>query len=136
MMASAQIQEFQLKSEIESLIQVEQIIEDLRLNYNIPEELYGNILVAITEASNNAIRHGNKLDSNKTVSLAFENSDLEFKFTITDQGQGFDPDTIPDPTLEENLTKPDGRGLFIIKNLSDSVDFEEDGRKIIISFSR
>ena len=136
MMASAQIQEFQLKSELESLIQVEQIVEDLRLNYSIPEELYGNILVAVTEATNNAIKHGNKLDSSKNVFLAFENSELEFQFTIKDEGLGFNPDTIPDPTLEENITKPDGRGIFIIKNLSDNLEFNDEGREIRMTFKR
>lgn len=136
MMASAQIQEFQLKSELESLIQVEQIVEDLRLNYSIPEELYGNILVAVTEATNNAIKHGNKLDSSKNVFLAFENSELEFQFTIKDEGLGFNPDTIPDPTLEENITKPDGRGIFIIRNLSDNLEFNDEGREIRMTFKR
>ncbi len=135
-MASAQIQEFQLKSELESLIQVEQIVEDLRLNYSIPEELYGNILVAITEATNNAIKHGNKFDPSKKVFLAFENSELEFQFTIKDEGVGFDPESIPDPTLEENITKPDGRGIFIIKNLSDNIEFNDEGREIRMTFKR
>lgn len=136
MMASAQMQQFRLKSELDSLIKVEQIVEDLRNNYNIPEELYGNILVAITEATNNAIKHGNKLDPNKHAYMSFENSDLEFKFIIKDEGKGFDPNSIPDPTLEENITKPDGRGIFIIKNLADKVEFENNGSEIRISFNR
>ena len=136
MMASAQIQTYQLESEIDSLARVEQIIEELKSFYKIPEDIYGNILVSITEAVNNAIRHGNKLDPEKSVDFSFESSDKEFVFKIQDRGTGFDPDSIPDPTLPENIDKPDGRGIFIMKNLSDEVKFEDEGRRIEITFYR
>lgn len=134
MMASAQIQKYRLESEIGSLAKVEQIIEELKDLYKIPEDIYGNILVSITEAVNNAIRHGNKLDPKKEVDFSFESNEKEFIFKIIDQGTGFDPDSIPDPTLPENIDKPDGRGIFIMKNLSDEVKFEDDGRRIEITF--
>jgi len=135
-MSSAQIQKYQLVSEIDSLAKVETIIDELKEQFQIPEDIYGNILVAITEAVNNAIRHGNKLDPEKKVDFSFEFTDKDYVFKIQDKGPGFDPNSIPDPTLPENLDKPDGRGIFIMKNLSDEVNFEDDGRRVEISFNR
>ena len=136
MMASAQIQTYLLESDISSLAKVEQIIEELKSFYKIPEDIYGNILVSITEAVNNAIRHGNKLDPDKKVDFSFESTEKEITFKIQDKGVGFDPDSIPDPTLPENIAKPDGRGIFIMKNLSDEVKFEDEGRRVEITFYR
>ena len=135
-MSSAQIQTYQLESEIDSLAKVETIIDELKEQFQIPDDIYGNILVAITEGVNNAIRHGNKLDPEKKVDFSFEYTEKEYLFKIQDKGSGFNPDSIPDPTLPENLDKPDGRGIFIMKNLSDEVSFEDEGRRVEISFYR
>lgn len=135
-MSSAEIQKYQLESEIDSLAKVETIVDELKEQFQIPDDIYGNILVAITEAVNNAIRHGNKLDPEKKVDFSFEYNQREYLFKVQDKGIGFDPDSIPDPTLPENLDKPDGRGIFIMKNLSDEVSFEDKGRRVEISFRR
>ena len=135
-MASASIHKHQLPSEIDTLAKVEQIIENLKEEYSISEEIYANILVSLSEAVNNAIKHGNKLDPNKLVSFVFDPSETEFNFTVVDQGGGFDYMNIPDPTHPDNLEKPDGRGIFIMKNLSDKVEFNESGSEVKISFNR
>jgi serine/threonine-protein kinase RsbW len=135
-MSSAQIQKYQLESEIDSLAKVETIVDELKEQFQIPDDIYGNILVAITEAVNNAIRHGNKLDPSKKVDFSFEYTEKEYLFKIQDKGTGFDPESIPDPTLPENLDKPDGRGIFIMKNLSDELSFEDEGRRVEVSFRR
>ena len=135
-MSSAQIFTHQLPSKIESLGSVEQIIEDIKNIHGIPEELYGNILVAVTEAVNNGIRHGNNLDESLLLELAFEFSDSEFSFVIQDQGTGFDFQNVPDPTHPDNIEKPDGRGIFIMETLSDEVKFTENGSTVSIKFFR
>ncbi|MEQ8625023.1 MAG: ATP-binding protein [Vicingaceae bacterium] len=136
MMASTSIHKHQLPSEIDTLAKVEQIVESLKEEYNISEEIYGNILVSLSEAVNNAIKHGNKLDSKKLVSFEFDPTETEFTFKIVDQGGGFNYDDIPDPTHPDNLEKPDGRGIFIMRNLSDKVEFNESGSEVKISFNR
>ena len=136
MMASASIHKHQLPSEIETLAKVEQIIEELKEAYQIPEEIYGNILVSLSEAVNNAIKHGNKLDPSKTIDFSFDYSDSEFKFTVTDKGDGFDFENVPDPTHPDNLEKPDGRGIFIMTNLADKIEFEDDGKEVTLTFNR
>lgn len=136
MMASAQIQTHHLPSSIDSLALVEQLIEDFRNLYHIPEDLYGNILVSVTEAINNAIRHGNKEKPDQTISFSFESSEDEYRFIIEDKGPGFDFENVPDPTHPDNIEKPDGRGIFIMKSLADEVAFEEGGSKVIVRFKR
>lgn len=119
----------------DSLHIVENLIDNVCAKMHLDEDYYGNILIAVTEAVNNAINHGNKQDPSKTVSLQFtENDDHSIKFKITDQGAGFDYENIPDPTNPENLEKLNGRGVFLMKQLSDEVTFEDSGRVVELSF--
>ena len=130
MMSSAQIQTHQLPSSLESLTIVEQIIEDIKNLYGVPEEMYGNILVSVSEAINNAIRHGNAANLSIPISFSFESTDDEYRFIIQDQGPGFDFEN-PD-----NIEKPDGRGIFIMRSLADEVKFLEGGSRVEIVFHR
>ncbi len=114
---------------------VEKLIDDVCEEFKVHEDNYGNILIALTEAVNNAIHHGNKLDPNKktTVSCGVETESV-LKFVIEDEGPGFDFDNLPDPTDPENIEKPNGRGIFLMKNLADEINFEKDGRVVELSF--
>ena len=136
MMASTSIQNHRLPSELETLAKVEQIIEELKEKHGISEEIYGNILVSLSEAVNNAIKHGNKLDASKSISFSFEASDSRYTFTIVDEGEGFDYENIPDPTHPDNIEKADGRGIFIMKSLADEVEFIDNGKELKIHFNR
>ncbi|HIP36784.1 MAG TPA: ATP-binding protein [Crocinitomix sp.] len=122
--------DIQKTSEVEKLI--DKVCEDLHIN----EEIYGNILIAVTEAVNNAILHGNKEQINKkvTITVTQENNQTHIVFTVEDEGEGFDFTKLPDPTAIENLEKPDGRGIFLMKNLSDKVEFFNNGSKVSITF--
>ena len=129
------IQHIELSSKLESLSQIENFIDDVCEQYKFGEGHYGNILIALTEAVNNAITHGNKLDPNKRVNLNMETTTNDVEFTIKDEGEGFDVDSVPDPTLPENIEKLSGRGIFLMRTLADSVDFEENGTTIKLRFS-
>jgi serine/threonine-protein kinase RsbW len=113
---------------------VESFIDNSRDKYQISDDLYGNILIAITEAVNNAIQHGNGNDKEKIVKLSCATSPSEISFVVEDQGVGFDYETLPDPTSSENLLKPDGRGIFLMKHLSDVLRFDNDGTKVEMVF--
>ncbi|MFT5818792.1 MAG: serine/threonine-protein kinase RsbW [Crocinitomix sp.] len=115
-------------SEVELLIDT--VCEDLKLN----EDHYGNILIAVTEAVNNAIVHGNHNDEDKKVKVEVAKADEKVTFIVADEGKGFDFDNLPDPTAPENIEKPDGRGIFLMKNLSDEVNFDLNGSKVSITF--
>ena len=97
---------------------------------------YHDVLVAVTEAVNNAIVHGNSNDPSKPVLIDIQCSEGEIIAVIRDSGRGFDPDSIPDPRLPENLLREGGRGVFLIRHLADSVEFSRsnDGNAVFIKF--
>jgi serine/threonine-protein kinase RsbW len=121
-------------SEPHSINIIEKVIDELKNEYDIHEDSYGNILVAVTEAVNNAIVHGNGSDPGKKVQVTYEVEGDRIMFTVTDQGPGFDYYNLPDPTAPENLEKPTGRGVFLMKHLADQVIFSDNGRMVELYF--
>ena len=113
---------------------IESFIDNAKERFHLDEDLYGNIMIAVTEAVNNAIKHGNASDKSKNVSLSLSLDESLLKFTIKDEGSGFNYENLPDPTAPENLEKLGGRGIFLMKHLSDEVDFKENGRIVELSF--
>lgn len=126
--------ELQIPSIPSNLTQVEALIDELRDELSIGEEVYGNILIAITEAVNNAITHGNDCDEQKLVTLSVSEEEGRLKFVIQDEGEGFDFNHLPDPTAPENIEKPSGRGVFLIKNLADLMVFSNEGSRLEVFF--
>ena len=124
-----------LATETNSIRKVEHYVDDLCAKLNVNTDHYGNILIALTEAVNNAMNHGNKMDPMKKVKLTCESSDTCIDFKIEDEGDGFDYDSLPDPTEPENIDKPNGRGVFLMKHLADEVSFHNDGRIIELRFN-
>lgn len=124
-----------LQSDPKSLLSLESWINSLCETYSISAELYGNILIALSEAVNNAITHGNKNVVDKETLVVACIADNLLVFTVTDQGDGFNFLNIPDPTLPENLEKPQGRGVFLMNHLSDGVVYQEPGNSVEISFN-
>ncbi|MDZ7647858.1 MAG: ATP-binding protein [Cytophagales bacterium] len=113
---------------------IESFIDNAKDKYHLNDDIYGNIMIAVTEAVNNAIKHGNKGDSGKNVSLALSLQEGMIKFRVEDEGIGFDFRDLPDPTAPENLEKPGGRGIFLMKHLADEVDFSQLGKVVELSF--
>lgn len=124
------------KSTPENLIQVEEFIERTCANYDVGPDVFGNILVAVTEAVNNAIYHGNNSSEDKSVNLThtFDESLKKLSFTVSDEGSGFDYNNLPDPTSPENITMLGGRGVFLIKQLADWVIFNDSGNSVELQF--
>jgi len=118
----------------ENIRMIESFIDNCKEKFQLNEDIYGNIMIAVTEAVNNAIRHGNKNDSTKNVSLALTLEENLIKFKIEDEGRGFDYNNLPDPTAPENIEKPGGRGIFLMKHLSDEVEFKDGGRVVELCF--
>ena len=118
----------------ENVSVVESFIENVGEKIKIEETIYGNVLVSVTEAVNNAIVHGNKEDKNKKVRLALKQNKKSVRFIVEDEGMGFDHNTLPDPTNPKNLEKVKGRGIFLIKSLSDKTTFKQGGRVVEMLF--
>ena len=133
-MVLAQNQKIRISSKPENIILVERMIEDVCDIFNISEDFYGNILVALTEAVTNAIYHGNQANPNKNIDISFKSTSNLVSFIVKDEGTGFDYSHIPDPTNPENIEKPNGRGVFLMRNLADNVSFEDKGSKVILDF--
>lgn len=124
----------QVPSIIENIRIIESFIDNAKEKFHLDDDIYGNIMIAVTEAVNNAIKHGNAGDRSKSVFLSLNLKDSLIKFVIKDEGRGFDYQNLPDPTEPENLQKIGGRGIFLMKHLSDQVEFKEEGRVVELSF--
>lgn len=125
-----------VSSKPENIALVEKFIDEMRSEINIGDDVYGNILISITEAANNAIIHGNKCDEKKNVTLEYGLDDRgkNLTFIVKDQGPGFDYNNLPDPTEPENLEKTHGRGVFLMMQLADMVVFSDNGATIEMQF--
>lgn len=130
------IYEVNLPSTPASIIEVENLIEKACAELHLSEELFGNILISVTEGVNNAILHGNKSQPVLSVHMEILNNEDWICFRIQDQGEGFNPDLIPDPTAPENLLKESGRGVFLMRSLADEVTFENNATVVNIYFRR
>lgn len=120
----------------ESLINTEKALTLLLSNIGFDEEHYGNVLVAVSEAVTNAIEHGNAFDDKKGVKISYSLSDNAMSIKIDDDGAGFDFNNIPNPTALENIENERGRGVYLIRNLSDHAEFHNNGSTVILSFNR
>ncbi len=124
----------QVPSITENIRMIESFIDNAKERYQLDDDIYGNIMIAVTEAVNNAIKHGNEGNKTKNVFLSLSLHENLIQFIVKDEGSGFDYQNLPDPTAPENLEKPGGRGIFLMKHLSDEVNFKENGRIVELSF--
>ena len=117
-----------------SITAAEKKLKSILDNLNLPGSQEHNLLVAASEAMNNAVVHGNKSRPGTKVFLDVDYSGRNITLEVQDEGGGFNPVDVPDPLLPENLLKPSGRGIHIMKSLMDSVnfDFTPKGTKIIM----
>jgi serine/threonine-protein kinase RsbW len=121
-------------SEISNLRIVEKAIDEVSAEIGVKEDFYGKILVSTIEAVNNAIVHGNKADIKKFVKIEFLYRKKELYISVEDEGPGFKPKEIPDPTRPENIENLSGRGVFLMSKLADSIKFNEKGNKVTMAF--
>ncbi len=109
---------------------MEDFVRALVQRLNIDENLYPNILISLTEAVNNAMIHGNKLDERKAVMVTCHEKEHQIQLIISDEGLGFDPFKVPDPTCADRVETEGGRGVFLMKSLSDEIHFVDQGRTV------
>jgi len=124
----------QIPSLTENLRIVESFIDNVKERFKLNDDIYGNIMISVTESVNNAIHHGNTQDKSKNVSITLNLDENQIKFSIRDEGEGFDFNDLPDPTSPENVDKEGGRGIFLMKNLADEVHFINEGREVELVF--
>ncbi len=126
-MSSANSFEETIPSDTTEGLRVQGRILDLIAENGFSERDVFGIRLSLEEAIVNAIKHGNKYDTSKVVRIAWKIHDGELFVEIEDQGAGFDPADVPDPTAPENLDRPSGRGLMLMRNFMDGVMYSERG---------
>ena len=123
-----------LSSCVTNVVQVETYAERLRQHFSISMEKYPDILISLTEAVNNAIVHGNNEDLKKQVLIQTQKTGKGITIMVSDEGPGFNPQSLPDPTCIENICECGGRGVFLMKELCDQVSFDNNGSTVKLSF--
>ncbi len=123
-----------LLSHPENVSKVECFVHNVAERYKLSPDIHGNLLVSLTEAVTNAILHGNQCDCNKTVSISMHRQKDAIAVRVSDEGLGFDPMAVPDPTGLELLEKCGGRGLFLMRHLSDECRFMRNGSTVELRF--
>ncbi len=131
-MSSYEIKITSCPSEVSKL---EHYVKVVTERFNIDQTKYPDILISLTEAVNNAIIHGNCRDKSKCVDIISRNIGEKVVFTISDQGQGFDPATVKNPLTEEHLHLEGGRGVMIMRTLCDKVQYKNNGSTVEIAFN-
>ena len=113
---------------------VENAIDEATAVIGISQDNYGKILVSAMEAVNNAILHGNHLNPGKMVDIEIAYKSKELHITVTDEGSGFRPETVPDPTTPENIEALNGRGIYLMSHLADKIEYSKKGNSVIMTF--
>lgn len=125
---------YSLRSELSSLSQVEQMIQELKQEYHLGEEVTDRMTMALHEAITNGILHGNKLDPTKTVEIDTHLEGMLLRITVRDQGEGFNPNALPNPLDEKNLLRSGGRGVFLMGQFTDELSFNEKGNQLCLTY--
>lgn len=123
-----------ISTDIKELKEVENFIEDISEHFNLQNTYYGNILVALSEAVENSIIHGNKNKKEKKITITLKQVPKGLCFTVQDEGDGFDINNIPDPTDVKNNPEKKGSGIYLIKTLTDEMQYFDKGKKLEMIF--
>jgi serine/threonine-protein kinase RsbW len=118
--------ELKFPSRIEAVDKVATAVAEFLNRLGISEDIAFGVDMAVREAVTNAVVHGNKLDDAKQVEVKIRNTPEVFEISVHDEGSGFNPNDIPDPTKDENILKTSGRGIFFMRNFMDEVDWSAD----------
>ena len=122
-----------IPSNLDHAREIQDLIEKQLQTHQFEEKEIFGIRLALEEAIVNAMKHGNRMDAGKNVRVLFRVSSERFEIGITDEGPGYDPDSLPDPLSEENLERPCGRGLFLMKHYMTEVTVHPPGNRLTMS---
>jgi serine/threonine-protein kinase RsbW len=122
-----------ISSDTAEACRVQDHIERLLRSHQFEDREIFGIRLALEEAMVNAIKHGNRMDQSKTVRIRYRVSPNRFEIAITDQGPGFNPEAVPDCCADENLDRPCGRGLFLMRHYMTEVEFHPPGNHLVMT---
>ncbi len=133
-MREASTSSIKLSSNPNNVEKVSTFVESLANKLRFAPDTYGNVLISLTEAVNNAIIHGNGQDENKVVEVRTATRNGKLAITVRDEGKGFDYTNLPDPTCSEKVRECGGRGVFLMRQLSDRCRFQVNGSIVEMEF--
>jgi serine/threonine-protein kinase RsbW len=134
-MVRAGLLNIELRSNPRNISMIDGFVQRLVEEYKLSPNQYGNILISLTEAVNNAIIHGNSQDESKKVQIQLRRLKNKLSISVSDQGRGFDPTQVRDPRCTQNIEECGGRGVLIMQELSDKVQYLNDGRTVEMQFN-
>ena len=129
------VKKMKISSDLNNLRIVEKALDEITALAKISHVCYGKILVAVLEAVNNAITHGNKFCPDKFVNISLKCEGDKLTAVVKDEGPGFSPENVPDPTLPENIEEINGRGVFLMMKLADEIKFNKKGNWATLIFN-
>ncbi|KAA3625489.1 MAG: ATP-binding protein [Bacteroidetes bacterium] len=133
-MVRAGLLSLELRSNPRNISMIDGFVQKLVEEFKLSPNQYGNILISLTEAVNNAIIHGNSKDESKKVQIQLRRLKNKLAISVSDQGRGFDPNNVSDPCCAENIEECGGRGVLIMRELSDNMSYSNNGRTVEMQF--
>ena len=130
----ADSKEIVLASSYDEVERLEPFLNELQEWAGFGDEDYARIMLTLSEAATNAIVHGNREETEKQVEIEATLQNSTLSISVKDEGEGFNPDDIPDPLKDENLMKVGGRGVYLIQEYADEVSFSENATRITMKF--
>jgi serine/threonine-protein kinase RsbW len=124
-----------ISSKLKNINKVREILQEVYQEYCLNMNSFNRVFLGISEAVNNAIVHGNRLNPEKKVLIKMNLSGNQFNVEVEDEGEGFSEEVLFDPTISNNRLREHGRGVYIIKQLASGLFFEDEGRRVIIQFT-
>jgi len=124
--------DFRIKSEGKNIERAEKFMFQQLAHLQLDKSMLFDLRLCLDEALANAIKHGNKNNAKRIISISVDTTPQQIELSVADEGDGFQFDAIPDPTRNDNLKKPSGRGIYLMRNLMDEVEFIKNGSKIIL----
>lgn len=128
------LKKIRIKSNLSNLRIVENIVDEITSELGISYNSYGKILISLLEAVNNAIIHGNSSSPEKSVDISISYKKPRLTVKVKDEGSGFAPEKVPDPTIPENIEEANGRGVFIMSRLADEIKYSKKGNSVTMIF--
>ena len=122
-------------SRLSDLNEVRNFLDEIFTESDLDRNYFNRVFLGLSEAVNNSILHGNRLNTKKSVFITARYDLKSLIFDVIDQGEGFDVDKILDPTTDLNIRKENGRGIFLIRHFADDVVFLEEGRRVRIKYN-
>ena len=123
-----------ISSQLTNINVVRSFLDEIFVKFHLDRRYFNRIFLGLSEAVSNCIVHGNASDVEKKVFIKVYYSVGSLFFEIKDEGNGFCVDNLCDPTVAANLKKENGRGIFLLRNTADEVDFVEGGSKVLIRY--